>query len=66
MKNIENCIVRHGDLVPDKSAFIDAHTPGSNQKENFTILGGGVSESPRAGTACATRWTPTVLKQNKK
>jgi len=27
-------------------AFIDAHTPGSNQKENFTIIGGGVSESP--------------------
>ncbi|MGR3708642.1 MAG: cupin domain-containing protein, partial [Alterinioella nitratireducens] len=29
-----------------KTAFIDAHTPGSDQKENFTIIGGGVSESP--------------------
>ncbi len=39
-------IVRYGDLKPCKSAFIDAHTPGSDQKENFTIIGGGVSESP--------------------
>ena len=29
-----------------QTAFIDAHTPGSDQKENFTIIGGGVSESP--------------------
>ena len=39
-------IVRYGELIPCKTAFIDAHTPGSNQKENFTIIGGGVSESP--------------------
>ena len=38
-------IVRYGDLSPCKTAFIDAHTPGSDQKENFTIIGGGVSES---------------------
>ncbi|MDG2474988.1 MAG: cupin domain-containing protein [Paracoccaceae bacterium] len=38
-------IVRYGELIPCKTAFIDAHTPGSNQKENFTIIGGGVSES---------------------
>ena len=38
-------IVRYGDLIPCKTAFIDAHTPGSDQKENFTIIGGGVSES---------------------
>ena len=43
---IEARIVRYGDLVPCKTAFIDAHTPGSDQKENFTIIGGGVSESP--------------------
>ena len=43
---IEKRIVRYGDLKPCKTAFIDAHTPGSNQKENFTIIGGGVSESP--------------------
>jgi len=39
-------IVRYGALKPCKTAFIDAHTPGSDQKENFTIIGGGVSESP--------------------
>lgn len=38
-------IVRYGDLVPCRTAFIDAHTPGSNLKENFTIIGGGVSEA---------------------
>lgn len=44
--NMEDRIVRYGDLVPCRTAFIDAHTPGSDQKENFTIIGGGVSESP--------------------
>ncbi len=43
---MEKRIVRYGDLQPCKTAFIDAHTPGSDQKENFTIIGGGVSESP--------------------
>jgi hypothetical protein len=38
---MEKRIVRYGDLVPCKTAFIDAHTPGSDQKENFTIIGGG-------------------------
>lgn len=45
-QEMESRIVRYGDLQPCKTAFIDAHTPGSNQKENFTIIGGGVSESP--------------------
>lgn len=45
-QEMEQRIVRYGDLIPCKTAFIDAHTPGSNQKENFTIIGGGVSESP--------------------
>ena len=43
---MEARIVRYGDLQPCKTAFIDAHTPGSDRKENFTIIGGGVSESP--------------------
>lgn len=38
-------IVRYGELKPCRTAFIDAHTPGSDSKENFTIIGGGVSES---------------------
>ena len=45
-QEMEKRIVRYGDLQPCKTAFIDAHTPGSDQKENFTIIGGGVSESP--------------------
>lgn len=43
--NLDDRIVRYGALRPCRTAFIDAHTPGSNQKENFTIIGGGVSES---------------------
>jgi quercetin dioxygenase-like cupin family protein len=42
---MEARIVRYGDLRPCKTAFIDAHTPGSDRKENFTIIGGGVSEA---------------------
>lgn len=44
-EQFESRIVRYGDLRPCKTAFIDTHTPGSDQKENFTIIGGGVSES---------------------
>lgn len=45
-EEMESRIVRYGDLKPCKTAFIDAHTPGSDRKENFTIIGAGVSESP--------------------
>jgi mannose-6-phosphate isomerase-like protein (cupin superfamily) len=45
LEEMEQNIVRRGALMPCRTAFIDAHTPGSNQKENFTIIGGGVSES---------------------
>lgn len=38
-------VIRFEDLVADKAAFIDAKTPGSDKKENFTIIGPGVSES---------------------
>ncbi|MYF90511.1 MAG: cupin domain-containing protein, partial [Boseongicola sp. SB0676_bin_33] len=44
--NLDRYTVRYGELVPCRTAFIDTHTPGSDQKENFTIIGGGVSESP--------------------
>ena len=30
-------IVRYGELIPCTAAFIDAKTPGSHLKENFTI-----------------------------
>jgi mannose-6-phosphate isomerase-like protein (cupin superfamily) len=45
MIDMNSRIVRYGELKPCRTAFIDAHTPGSNQKENFTIIGAGVSES---------------------
>ncbi len=38
--------VRYGDLIPCYNAFIDCRTPGSESKENFTIIGPGVSENP--------------------
>lgn len=53
-QDMEARIVRYGDLKPCKTAFIDAHTPGSDQKENFTIIGGGVSESPDQHVHIAT------------
>ena len=42
---LKDRLVRHADLVPCKAAFIDAKTPGSHLKSNYTIIGGGVSES---------------------
>jgi hypothetical protein len=35
LEEMEQNIVRRGALMPCRTAFIDAHTPGSNQKENF-------------------------------
>ncbi len=39
-------LVRYADLKPCYNAFIDCRTPGSEAKENFTIIGPGVSENP--------------------
>jgi len=39
-------IVRYSELKPCHDAFIDTRTPGSDKKENFTIIGPGVSENP--------------------
>jgi quercetin dioxygenase-like cupin family protein len=39
-------LVRYGDLKPCFNAFIDCRSPGSEAKENFTIIGPGVSENP--------------------
>lgn len=44
-KSMEDRIIRYGNFIPCRTAFIDAHTPGSDQKENFTLIGGGVSEA---------------------
>ena len=37
--------VRFNELVPCRTAFVDTHNPGTEGKENFTIIGGGVSEN---------------------
>ena len=38
-------LVRRSDLVACKLAFIDCKLPGSEQKENYSIIGAGVTES---------------------
>jgi len=39
-------LVRYAELRPCRNAFIDSRTPGSERKENFTIIGPGVAENP--------------------
>jgi quercetin dioxygenase-like cupin family protein len=43
---LQQRLVRYDDLIPCYNAFIDCRTPGSEAKENFTIIGPGVSENP--------------------
>lgn len=43
---LEARVVRYADLRPCYNAFIDTRSPGSEAKENFTIIGPGVSENP--------------------
>ena len=38
-------LVRRSEMVPCRSAFIDTHTPGSQLKDNFSIIGPGVTEN---------------------
>lgn len=38
-------LVRYDELRPCRNAFIDSRTPGSEKKENFTIIGPGVAEN---------------------
>lgn len=40
-------LVRYADLRPCTNAFVDTRSPGSDRKENFTIIGPGVSENPQ-------------------
>lgn len=46
MHNLNSLILRHTEIVPCKTAFIDARTPGSDKKENFCLIGAGVAENP--------------------
>jgi len=43
---LQNRLVRYAQLRPCTTAFIDAKSPGSDRKENFTIIGPGVAENP--------------------
>ena len=43
---LQSRLVRYDDLKPCLNAFVDTRTPGSDTKENFTIIGPGVSENP--------------------
>ncbi len=44
--DLDERLVRYVDLKPCTTAFIDTRTPGSVEKENFTIIGPGVAENP--------------------
>ncbi|TDF35618.1 cupin domain-containing protein [Alteromonadaceae bacterium M269] len=44
--NLNQRHVKYTELKPCTNAFIDTRSPGSDQKENFTIIGPGVAENP--------------------
>ena len=44
--SLESRLIRYADLIPCCNAFVDTRTPGSDAKENFTLIGPGVSENP--------------------
>jgi mannose-6-phosphate isomerase-like protein (cupin superfamily) len=44
--SIADRLIRYADLIPCRNAFVDTRTPGSDRKENFTLIGPGVSENP--------------------
>lgn len=44
-KEIERRVIRRSDLVSCNQAFIDCKTPGSDTKENYALIGSGVSQS---------------------
>ncbi len=48
-------LIRYADLRPCTNAFVDSRTPGSEKKENFTIIGPGVSENPHQHVHVAER-----------
>ena len=44
--SLDNRLVRYSELKPCTNAFIDTRSPGSDKKENFTVIGPGVAENP--------------------
>lgn len=45
-QSIDSRVIRFAEMIPCKTAFIDARTPGSDNKENFCLIGNGVAENP--------------------
>ncbi len=45
-QDLSSRLIRYADLKPCFNAFVDSRTPGSDKKENFTLIGPGVSENP--------------------
>lgn len=43
---LQRRIVRYDELRPCKTSFIDTRNPGSEEKESFQVIGGGVVENP--------------------
>ncbi|WP_435275389.1 hypothetical protein ACMAZF_19625 [Psychrobium sp. nBUS_13] len=43
--SLENRAVRYQDLKPCTNAFIDTRSPGSDKKENFTVIGPGLQKT---------------------
>lgn len=46
MTTLKERCVHYDELVPCYNAFVDSRSPGSDRKQNFTIIGPGVSENP--------------------
>lgn len=46
LTDLSRRLIRYADLRPCLNAFIDTRSPGSEAKENFTLVGPGVSENP--------------------
>ena len=44
-QELDRRTIRRGDFVSCNQAFIDCRTPGSDQKENYSMIGRGVSQS---------------------
>ena len=44
--SLNNRVIRFSEMQPCTTAFIDARTPGSDKKENFCLIGQGVTENP--------------------
>ncbi|MGO2509176.1 MAG: hypothetical protein ACTH6Y_09285 [Vibrio hibernica] len=40
-------ILRHSQMVPERVAFIDCKMPGSHLKENYSLIGPGVSQASK-------------------